>query len=87
MVCAVRSAPRCADRFASPLVSCREYDNRGLDIQAGSHIQDKGAIRAEVPLEEGHEGAEVLGREPPHPGWFTEHALNHQCMDIHHSVL
>ncbi len=65
------------------ILSCREREKRWLDVQSRSHIQQKGAIRADVTVDEGHEPSEVFGRHPPHPFFFAEHAPNHQRIGLH----
>ena len=40
-----------------------------------------------MTVEKGHEPSEVFGCHPFPPCVLTEHALNHQRIDIHHRVL
>jgi len=58
-------------------VSCRERDNRQLDVlQSGGHVQYKSAIRADVTIEEGHEPSEVSPWSHPSSSTLPQRRLS-----------
>ncbi len=58
-----------------------------FDVESSIHIQEKRAVGADMTVDEGGEGSQIVHAQPLLPLLFAQDTLDHQSVDVDHRIL